>query len=162
MRKLPTGEPYAGKLHVRFGGRGGREPFSTPIRKFAIAVVSNNFAAWSSAGYPPAASMTSVWMADPSHVDNRVTFYKCVVGFVSFVGKLWKVNASSSLLCFCAVDQRRVSRAKCCAVLRLCTPKFGSNYSVKSPLNRGYRPFLSKSDYWHKLPCSPYGSVISA
>ena len=26
-----TGEPYAGKPHVRFGGRGGREPFSTPI-----------------------------------------------------------------------------------------------------------------------------------
>src|SRR5712691_4128799 len=23
MRKPPTGEPYAGKLHARFGGRGG-------------------------------------------------------------------------------------------------------------------------------------------
>lgn len=23
MRKPPTGEPYAGKPHVRFGGRGG-------------------------------------------------------------------------------------------------------------------------------------------
>ena len=31
MRKLLTGEPYAGKPHVRFGGRGGRESFSTPI-----------------------------------------------------------------------------------------------------------------------------------
>jgi hypothetical protein len=31
MRKLPTGEPYAGKPHVRFGGRGG-QPFPTPIR----------------------------------------------------------------------------------------------------------------------------------
>ena len=33
MRKLSTGEPYAGKLHVRFGGRGGPAPFSTPIAK---------------------------------------------------------------------------------------------------------------------------------
>ena len=31
MRKPPTGEPYAGKPHVRFGGRGGRQPFPTPI-----------------------------------------------------------------------------------------------------------------------------------
>jgi uncharacterized protein len=31
MKKLPTGEPYAGKPHVRFGGRGGRKAFSTPI-----------------------------------------------------------------------------------------------------------------------------------
>ena len=35
MRKPPTGEPYAGKPHVRFGGRGGREPFPTPIGKGA-------------------------------------------------------------------------------------------------------------------------------
>jgi hypothetical protein len=33
MRKPPTGEPYAGKPPVRFGGRGGRQPFPTPIRK---------------------------------------------------------------------------------------------------------------------------------
>ena len=142
-------------------GREGVSP-SLPLSGWSLSQFSRPSRVRHFSGYPPAASMTSVWMADPSHVDNRVTFYKCVVGFVSFVGKLWKVNASSSLLCFCAVDQRRVSRAKCCAVLRLCTPKFGSNYSVKSPLNRGYRPFLSKSDYWHKLPCSPYGSVISA
>ena len=31
MRKPLTGEPYAGEPHVRFGGRGGREPFPTPI-----------------------------------------------------------------------------------------------------------------------------------
>jgi hypothetical protein len=31
MRKPPTGEPYAGEPPVRFGGRGGREPFPTPI-----------------------------------------------------------------------------------------------------------------------------------
>jgi hypothetical protein len=31
MKKPPTGEPYAGKPHVRFGGRGGRRPFPTPI-----------------------------------------------------------------------------------------------------------------------------------
>ena len=31
MRKLPTGEPYAGKPPVRFGGRGGVTPFPTPI-----------------------------------------------------------------------------------------------------------------------------------
>ena len=29
--KLSTGEPCAGKSHARFGGRGGREPFSTPL-----------------------------------------------------------------------------------------------------------------------------------
>ena len=32
MRKLPTGEPCAGEPHARFGGRGRREPFPTPIR----------------------------------------------------------------------------------------------------------------------------------
>ena len=32
MRKPPTGEPYAGKPHVRFGGRGGLETFPTPIQ----------------------------------------------------------------------------------------------------------------------------------
>ncbi|CAK0746280.1 ADP-dependent NAD(P)H-hydrate dehydratase / NAD(P)H-hydrate epimerase [Gammaproteobacteria bacterium] len=31
MRKLSTGEPCAGKPLARFGGRGGREPFPTPI-----------------------------------------------------------------------------------------------------------------------------------
>ena len=31
MRKPPTGEPCAGKPPARFGGRGGREPFPTPI-----------------------------------------------------------------------------------------------------------------------------------
>jgi len=31
MRTSPTGEPCAGELHARFGGRGGREPFPTPI-----------------------------------------------------------------------------------------------------------------------------------
>jgi hypothetical protein len=31
MRKPQSGEPNAGEPHVRFGGRGGREPFSTPI-----------------------------------------------------------------------------------------------------------------------------------
>ena len=33
MWKLVTGEPYAGKSHVRFGGRGGAEPsLSIPMR----------------------------------------------------------------------------------------------------------------------------------
>ena len=31
MRKLPTGEPCAGEPHARFGGRGRRKPFPTPI-----------------------------------------------------------------------------------------------------------------------------------
>ena len=30
--KPPTGEPYAGKPPVRFGGRGGRKSFPTPIQ----------------------------------------------------------------------------------------------------------------------------------
>jgi hypothetical protein len=35
MRKLPTGEPYAGKPLVRFGGRGRRQPLPTPINDMA-------------------------------------------------------------------------------------------------------------------------------
>lgn len=31
MRKLPTGEPCAGEPHARFGGRGRRKPFPTPM-----------------------------------------------------------------------------------------------------------------------------------
>ena len=34
MRKPLTGEPCAGEPHARFGGRGGRESFSTPIRNW--------------------------------------------------------------------------------------------------------------------------------
>ena len=33
MRKPLTGEPCAGEPHARFGGRGGRASFSTPIWK---------------------------------------------------------------------------------------------------------------------------------
>jgi hypothetical protein len=33
MKKPPTGEPYAGKPPVRFGGRGRRKPIPTPIRR---------------------------------------------------------------------------------------------------------------------------------
>ena len=32
MRKLPTGEPCAGKPHARFGGRGRRKPFPDPYQ----------------------------------------------------------------------------------------------------------------------------------
>jgi hypothetical protein len=32
MKKPPTGEPYAGKPHVRFGGRGG-ETLPDPYRR---------------------------------------------------------------------------------------------------------------------------------
>ena len=31
MRQPPTGEPCAGEPPARFGGRGGREPFPTPV-----------------------------------------------------------------------------------------------------------------------------------
>jgi len=34
MRKLTTGEPYAGELHVRFGGKGDlNQVFLTPIKR---------------------------------------------------------------------------------------------------------------------------------
>src|SRR5687767_10277844 len=33
MKKPPTGEPYAGKPPVRFGGRGRRKPIPTPIMR---------------------------------------------------------------------------------------------------------------------------------
>ena len=36
MRKLPTGEPCAGEPPARFGGRGGREPFPTPINVYYV------------------------------------------------------------------------------------------------------------------------------
>ena len=32
MRKLPTGEPCAGKPQARFGGRGRRKPFPDPYQ----------------------------------------------------------------------------------------------------------------------------------
>jgi len=32
MKEPPTGEPYAGEPPMRFGGRGWREPFPTPIK----------------------------------------------------------------------------------------------------------------------------------
>ena len=38
MRKPQSGEPNAGEPHVRFGGRGGREPFSTPIKEYLLLV----------------------------------------------------------------------------------------------------------------------------
>ena len=42
MRKLPTGEPCAGEPHARFGGRGRREPFPTPI-KFSLRLKVRDF-----------------------------------------------------------------------------------------------------------------------
>ena len=36
MKKPPTGEPYAGKPPVRFGGRGRRKPIPTPIEKGGV------------------------------------------------------------------------------------------------------------------------------
>jgi len=38
MRKLPTGEPHAGKPLVRFGGRGELKLFPTPIEAEYMAV----------------------------------------------------------------------------------------------------------------------------
>ena len=36
----PTGEPYAGELHVRFGGRGGRNQSAVPTPIFVPALPS--------------------------------------------------------------------------------------------------------------------------
>ena len=42
MRQPPTGEPCAGEPHARFGGRGGRQPFPTPIQHAApVGAVSD-------------------------------------------------------------------------------------------------------------------------
>ena len=38
MRKPTTGEPCAGEPHARFGGRGGRKPFPTPIKEGGIGL----------------------------------------------------------------------------------------------------------------------------
>ena len=40
MMKPPTGEPCAGEPHARFGGRGGRESFPTPIMSFWLGVLA--------------------------------------------------------------------------------------------------------------------------
>ena len=42
MRKPLTGEPCAGEPHARFGGRGGRESFSTPIKNRGSADMLNS------------------------------------------------------------------------------------------------------------------------
>ncbi len=42
MRKLLTGEPYAGKSHVRFGGKGGYHAFLTPITERGLKTVLDN------------------------------------------------------------------------------------------------------------------------
>jgi len=41
MRKPATGEPYAGKPPVRFGGRGGLKP-SLPLSKSLLLYLCNN------------------------------------------------------------------------------------------------------------------------
>jgi len=47
MRQPPTGEPCAGEPHARFGGRGRRKPFPTPIEShhfhYVWARVMNDF-----------------------------------------------------------------------------------------------------------------------
>src|ERR1700729_2212911 len=43
MKKPPTGEPYAGKPPVRFGGRGRRKPIPTPIRSFNESMIGFGF-----------------------------------------------------------------------------------------------------------------------
>ena len=56
MKKPPTGEPYAGKPPVRFGGRGRRKPIPTPIQ---TGIVEFGFRcprweAGAESAYPPA------------------------------------------------------------------------------------------------------------
>ena len=41
MRKPPTGEPCAGEPHARFGGRGRRKLFPTPIARETLTYSSN-------------------------------------------------------------------------------------------------------------------------
>jgi len=41
MKKPPTGEPYAGKPPVRFGGRGRRKPIPTPITQVGVGDANN-------------------------------------------------------------------------------------------------------------------------
>jgi hypothetical protein len=43
MKKPPTGEPYAGKPPVRFGGRGRRKPIPTPIRGSDPGLLDSGF-----------------------------------------------------------------------------------------------------------------------
>ena len=66
MRKLSTGEPYAGKLHVRFGGRGEPAVHSDPYRQTTASVRSTPHAAeWpkatSGAALLPTALITGVY-----------------------------------------------------------------------------------------------------
>ncbi len=42
MRKLATGEPYAGKPHVRFGGRGGQKPSLPLSAAYAAKMIATN------------------------------------------------------------------------------------------------------------------------
>ena len=48
MRKPPTGEPCAGEPHARFGGRGRRKPFPTPIDKTQMTEMRVDFQSTSS------------------------------------------------------------------------------------------------------------------
>jgi hypothetical protein len=41
--KPPTGEPCAGEPHARFGGRGRRKPFPTPIGKAGMTETEVDF-----------------------------------------------------------------------------------------------------------------------
>ena len=53
-RKLPTGEPYAGKPPVRFGGRGG-ESLPYPYRASVYLCITTRSGAWERAEF-------SVWL----------------------------------------------------------------------------------------------------
>ena len=69
MRKQPTGEPVAGKLHTGFGGRGWRKPFPTPILRPKAALRADSTV-------DDTADPTLLMAFDRSHVqrlDNRLT-----------------------------------------------------------------------------------------
>src|SRR5262249_20316444 len=84
MRKPPTGEPYAGKPHVRFGGRGGSKALPDPYHELGMRRVrKGSFLRLSPAGW-----LGNSWMPGPSPgmTAERVSTRPDACPNASFVG----------------------------------------------------------------------------
>jgi hypothetical protein len=79
MRKPPTGEPCAGEPHARFGGRGRRKPFPTPITlgcKF-----SSIFFALSVSPYPLRLTPHRITLSARASTFGRIVTSICFAAF---------------------------------------------------------------------------------
>ena len=148
MRKPPTGEPCAGEPHARFGGRGRREPFPTPIMskeaklRFTRAkhVLSNVEGAPSMSGLPRTPRSESFFLSD----------------LCAFAGDIPSFGCGSTVLGLCGeATYLHTSKGYCVLTATLVDPRV----TLPASLNRTKMRLAAGSNGTFPLPCTKIPKV---